>query len=58
MSLPTSGEIRISQIQTLMGGQNPIYISEYFQKIWVEAKNSVQWKGMQNTKQIKDKILG
>ena len=32
-------------------------ISEYFQKIWVEAKNSVQWKGMQNTKQIKDKIL-
>lgn len=23
-------------------------ISEYFQKIWVEAKNKVQWKGIQN----------
>tara|TARA_Y100000389_G_scaffold132838_1_gene130299 strand:+ start:1979 stop:2830 length:852 start_codon:yes stop_codon:yes gene_type:complete len=32
-------------------------IREYFQKIWVEAKNKVQWKGIQNTKQIKDKIL-
>jgi hypothetical protein len=32
-------------------------ICEYFQNVWVEAKNKVQWKGQQNLKQIKDKIL-
>jgi hypothetical protein len=31
MSLPASGEIRISQLQTVMGGGNPIYLSEYYQ---------------------------
>lgn len=31
-------------------------ISEYFQQIWVEAKNSVQWKGQQNLQQNKKNI--
>jgi len=31
-------------------------ISKYFQKIWVEAKNSVQWKGQQNLQQCKTSI--
>jgi len=29
----------------------------HFEKLWIEAKNSVQWKGMQNMQQIKNKIL-
>lgn len=28
-------------------------ISEYFGKLWIEAKNKVQWKGLQNMQQIK-----
>jgi hypothetical protein len=31
MSLPASGQINISQLQNVMGGANPIYLSEYYQ---------------------------
>jgi hypothetical protein len=33
------------------------YIAHAFQNLWADAKNNVQWKGKQNTQQIKDKPL-
>jgi hypothetical protein len=37
--------------------KNIIETKTHFEKLWIEAKNSVQWKGMQNMQQIKNKIL-
>lgn len=30
MSVPTTGEVRLSQLQNVFGGSNPIFMSEYY----------------------------